>query len=292
MFAVLGKIEFEVAGGFTGLEQRGSANWAEHNLIQGKPLLEWVGESLDELTFTMALHPWLGDPEAQLRILAEAKSKHDPLAFVLGSGKYVGNFVIVDINNALRRTSADGRPYATDVQISLKEYAGPFTPKVPRPGLIDPATSTTSMAKLSPTLVSKLAPVLTAAQKALGYARQAGTMIGSAKEIYDAVKNTSPAMLLARAPQLLGVTERVLGPIKGFSEAASLLSDGGDLVQLGQQVFGDFTNAKSSLNPLDLNNVVDRVENSGRYVSQAYDKFNGASTRLSGLAAQVITRRA
>ncbi|MFB6404538.1 hypothetical protein ACEYZM_030115, partial [Pseudomonas putida] len=93
-------------------------------------------------------------------------------------------------------------------------------------------------------------------------------------------------------PQLLGVTERVLGPIKGFSEAASLLSDGGDLVQLGQQVFGDFTNAKSSLNPLDLNNVVDRVENSGRYVSQAYDKFNGASTRLSGLAAQVITRRA
>ncbi|MFB6404548.1 phage tail protein, partial [Pseudomonas putida] len=198
MFAVLGKIEFEVAGGFTGLEQRGSANWAEHNLIQGKPLLEWVGESLDELTFTMALHPWLGDPEAQLRTLAEAKSKHDPLAFVLGSGKYVGNFVIADINNALRRTSADGRPYATDVQISLKEYAGPFTPKVPRPGLIDPATSTTSMAKLSPTLVSKLAPVLTAAQKALGYARQAGTMIGSAKEIYDAVKNTSPAMLLAR----------------------------------------------------------------------------------------------
>lgn len=293
MYAVLGKIEFEVASGITGMEQRGSADWAEHSLIQGKPLLEWVGDGLDELTFSIQLHPWLGDPEARLRMLREAKSKHEPLAFVLGSGEYVGAFVITEISNTPRRTSADGRLYSSTVQVSLREYTGPFTPKIAKLGLIDPAVQGTAAAKIAtPGLISKLAPVLTATQQVVGYARQAGTMIRSAKDIYDAVKNFNPATLLAQAPQLAALTERALGPISGLTEAASFIGEGQDLVQFGQGLYGDVSGARSSLSPLDLGNVVDRFETSGNYITQAYDKLDGASTRLSGLAAQVITRRA
>ncbi len=293
MYAVLGKLEFEVASGITGMEQRSTADWAEHSLIQGKPLLEWIGEGLEEITFTMQLHPWLGDPEVRLRNLRELKSKHEPLAFVLGSGDYVGTFVVTDVGSVPRRTSADGRIYSTAVQVGLREYAGEFTPKVVKPGLVDAALANTSASKIAmPALVSKLAPILTSTQKVIGYARQAGTMIQQAKTIYDAVKNFNPMTLLTQAPQLAALTERALGPIAGLTEAASFISDGQDIVQLGQGLYRDVGGARSSLDPLDLGNVVDRFESSGNYITQAYDRLDGASTRLSGLAAQVITRRA
>ncbi|WP_341521548.1 phage tail protein [Pseudomonas sp. G.S.17] len=293
MYAVLGKIEFEVASGITGMEQSSTADWAEHSLIQGKPLLEWVGDGLDELKFSMQLHPWLGDPEARLRTLREAKSKHEPLAFVLGSGEYVGAFVITDISNTPRRTSADGRLYSSNVQVTLREYAGPFTPKVVKAGLIDSAVQSTAAAKIAtPALISKLAPVLSSAQTVVGYARQAGTMIQQAKTIYDAVKNFNPMTLLTQAPQLAALTERALGPIAGLTEAASFIHEGEDIAQLGQSLYGSVSGARSSLTPLDLGNVADRFETSGNYIAQAYDRLDGASTRLTGLAAQVITRRA
>lgn len=293
MYAVLGKIEFEVASGITGMEQRSTADWAEHSLIQGKPLLEWIGDGLDELSFSMQLHPWLGDPEARLRTLREAKSKHEPMAFVLGSGEYVGAFVITDISNTPRRTSADGRLYSSNVQVTLREYAGPFTPKIVKPGLIDPAVQATAAAKIAtPSLISKLAPLLTRTQQVVGYARQAGTMIQQAKTIYDAVKNFNPATLLAQAPQLAALTERALGPIAGLTESASFLREGQDIAQLGQSLYRSVSGARSSLSPLDLGNVADRFETSGNYITQAYDRLDGASTRLSGLASQVITRRA
>ena len=71
MFAILGDIEFDVAGGISGLEQSGTADWAEHARIQGKPLLEWTGEGLDTCTISIELHPLLGDPEARLRALQD-----------------------------------------------------------------------------------------------------------------------------------------------------------------------------------------------------------------------------
>ncbi|MFJ4141415.1 phage tail protein [Pseudomonas sp. NPDC089734] len=293
MYAVLGTLEFEVASGITGMEQRGTADWAEHSLIQGKPLLEWIGEGLEELTFTMQLHPWLGDPEVRLRNLRELKAKHEPLAFVLGSGDYIGAFVITDISNVPKRTSSDGRVFSSAVQVGLREYAGPFKPKVFKPGLVESALTNTSASKIAtPAVVSKFAPLLTKTQQVIGYARTAGNMIKQAKNIYDAVKNFNPMTLLTQAPQMAALAERALGPIAGLTEAASYISEGQDIVQMSQGLYSDVANARSSLSPLDLDSVADRFKSSGNYITQAYDKFDGASTRLSGLAAQVITRRA
>ena len=86
MFAILGDIEFTVAGGISAMEQSGSSDWAEHRRIQGKPLLEWIGEGLDECSLTLELHPALGDPEQRLRALRQAKGQHQPLAFSLAVG--------------------------------------------------------------------------------------------------------------------------------------------------------------------------------------------------------------
>lgn len=293
MFAILGDIEFNVAGGITGVEQRGSADWAEHPRIQGKPLLEWIGEGLDEYSLTIELHSVLGDPEARLRALQAAKKKHEPLAFVMGSGQYLGPYVIVDLSNAIHRATDKGQIRSATVQVSLKEYTGAFTRKALRSGLLDPTVSGTSAAVVgSPGLISRMLPSPSATQLVIGHAKTAGNVLKAGQNLYETVKSGNASMILGQVPQLLGVTARAIEPLQGLKDAAGLLDDGSDLSRLGEDVLSSVMGARSSLSPVDLGNIVDRFAASRESLGQALTKMDGASTRLSGLAAQVLTRKA
>lgn len=293
MFAILGDIEFTVAGGITGMEQRGSADWAEHPRIQGKPLLEWIGEGLDEYSLTIELHSVLGDPEARLRALQAAKKKHEPLAFVMGSGQYLGPYVIVDLSNAIHRATDKGQIRSATVQVSLKEYTGAFTRKALRSGLLDPTVSGTSAAVVgSPGLISRMLPSPSTTQLVIGHAKTAGNVLKAGQNLYETVKSGNASMILGQVPQLLGVTARAIEPLQGLKETAGLLDDGSDLSRLGEDVLSSVMGARSSLSPVDLGNIVDRFAASRESLGQALTKMDGASARLSGLAAQVLARKA
>ncbi|PMY62075.1 MULTISPECIES: phage tail protein [Pseudomonas] len=293
MFAILGEIEFTVAGGISGMEQSGSADWAEHARIQGKPLLEWIGEGLDECNLTIELHPLLGDPEARLRALRQAKAKHEPLAFVMGSGEYHGAYVITNIGNTVRRATATGQIQSAVVQLNLKEYTGAFTRKVTRSGLLDTALSGTSAAAAgSPGLISRLMPAPSTVQAVIGHAKTAGNMLKAGQNLYETVKSGNASMILGQVPQLLGVTARAIEPLQGLTAAAGLLDDGADLSRLGEDVLSSVMGARSALDPVDLGNIVDRFTASRQSLGQALATMDGASTRLAGLAAQVLTRKA
>lgn len=291
MFAILGTIEFTVAGGINGMEQSCSADWAEHSRIQGKPLLEWIGEGLDEINLTIELHPMLGDPAERWRSLRQAKSKHEPLAFVMGSGEYIGPYVITHVSNAIRRATAVGQVVASTVQVSLREYTGAFTRKVIRQGLLDPA-SAGATALGSPGLLSSMTPVPSATQLALSHAKTASNVLRAGKNMYDAVKSGNPSIILGQVPQLLGVTAHAIEPLQGLSAVAGLLDDGADLSRLGDDVLGSVMGSRSSLDPVDLGNVVDRFAASRESLGQAVTIMGSASKRLAGLTADVLTRRA
>jgi phage protein U len=293
MFAILGDIEFTVAGGISGMEWRSSADWAEHARIQGKALLEWVGESLDEYNLTIELHPLLGDPQARLRALRQAKSSHQPLALVMGNGDYLGPYVITDLSQATRRTTASGQVRAATLQVSLREYTGAFIRKTSRPGVLDPATSgTAKQTDVSPSLMSRLTPSPSTTQQVLGHAKTASNVIKAGQNVYDAVKSGNPSMILGQVPQLLGVTARAIEPLQGFKEMAGLLEDGADLSRLGDDVLGNVLGARSSLTPVDLGNIIDRFSSSHASLTHAMGKLDSAGSRLAGLAAQVLTRKA
>ncbi|AVO60659.1 phage tail protein [Pseudomonas chlororaphis] len=293
MFAILGEIEFTVAGGISGMEQSGSADWAEHARIQGKPLLEWIGEGLDECSLTIELHPVLGDPEARLRALRQAKAKHEPLAFVMGSGEYLGAYVITNIGNTVRRATATGQIQSAVVQLNLKEYTGAFTRKVTRSGLFDTALNGTSAAAAgSPGLISRLMPAPSTVQAVIGHAKTAGNMLKAGQNLYETVKSGNASMILGQVPQLLGVTARAIEPLQGLTAAAGLLDDGADLSRLGEDVLSSVMGARSALDPVDLGNIVDRFTASRQSLDQALTTMDGASTRLAGLAAEVLTRKA
>ncbi|EKT4469991.1 phage tail protein [Pseudomonas putida] len=294
MFAILGDIEFTVAGGITGMEYRGTADWAEHPRIQGKPLLEWIGEGLDEINLDIELHPVLGDPDARWRALREAKAKHEPLALVLGNGDYFGPQIVADLNLQHRRMSATGQLESGTVQLRLREYTGAFARKLSqRLGLISPALSGTSAAVAgSPGLISKFMPSPSTTQLVIGHAKTAANILQAGRNVYDQVKNGNASMILGQVPQLLGVTSRAIAPLKSMTAVAGLLNDGADLAKLGDDVLASVSGAQSSLNPVDLGNIVERFATSRDSLDQALTTMDGARTRLAGLAAQVLTRKA
>lgn len=293
MFAILGEIEFTVAGGISGMEYTGTADWVEHPRIQGKPLLEWVGEGLDEYNLTIELHPLLGDPESRLRALRQAKSKHEPLAFVMGNGEYRGPYVITYLSNVTRRATAVGQTLAAVVQVSLREYTGAFTRKVLRSGLLDPALNGTSAAVIgSPGLISRFAPAPSVTQQVIGHAKSAGNVLRAGQNLYESLKNGNASTILGQVPQLLGVTARAIDPLQGLTDAAGLLEDGADLSRLGEDVLGNVMGARSVLDPVDIGNIVDRFGASYEALNQAATLMDKAGPRLAGLAADVLTRRA
>nr|VFK16294.1 MAG: Phage protein U [Candidatus Kentron sp. LFY] len=126
-FAVLGDIQFELIAYFDGLSGRFGASFAEHARIEGKPRLQWTGDTLDEWTIEAAFHHIYCDPEAEMARLRAAMARHDAMAFVLATGEYKGDFVITEISLTSKRTDRFGALTVANASLSLKEH-------VPLPG--------------------------------------------------------------------------------------------------------------------------------------------------------------
>lgn len=282
MFAILGEIEFELLGGLTGMDYRSTADWAEHSLIQGKPLLEWIGEGLDEYSLAITLHASLGDPDKRLRELREAKAAHQPLAFVLGGGDYLGAFVLTELSNNVRRTTAMGRLHSATLAVTLREYTGKFTRKVSRPALIDGSFANTG---LMPNLLTRVTQVPSTLQKLLGCARTVSNTLTPLSNLYSTIKSGNPAMLLGQVPGLLGMTKSAFGPIAGLQQVAGLIQGGADLVQLGDDLLGSANSALASLTSVDMSSVSGALSSLG----SNFGGMTDALASLSGVGRGLVT---
>lgn len=124
MFAQLGDIQFNLITYFDGINDTITYNYAEHERINNKTLLQFLGENLQEFTIKLNLHSSFCVPEEEiLKIRTEAKLGK-PLKFIKGNGEYVGAFVISQIQKATQQTSPEGDLIAIQVELQLKEYAG------------------------------------------------------------------------------------------------------------------------------------------------------------------------
>ena len=124
MFAQLGDIQFDLITYFDGINGTITYNYAEHERINNKTLLQFLGENLQEFTIKLNLHSSFCVPEEEiLKIRTEAKLGK-PLKFIKGNGEYVGAFVISQIQKTTEQTSPEGDLIAIQVELQLKEYAG------------------------------------------------------------------------------------------------------------------------------------------------------------------------
>lgn len=123
MFAQLGKIQFSTLKTFTDYSDKGSATYAEHKLLDGKPLLQRTGSSLTELSISIYLHAGFCDPKAELKALKDARNDGEILPLLWGNGDIEGDFIIVDTDVSKEDAMPDGTVISYRVQLNLKEYA-------------------------------------------------------------------------------------------------------------------------------------------------------------------------
>lgn len=129
MFAQLGEIKFDLITYFNGIEETNSYNYAEHPRISQKPMLQFLGENLQEQAIKLNFHSNFFTPEVEIKKLKVVAQKGTPLRFIKGNGEYVGVFVITDIGSSMEQTSKNGTITSIQLELKLREYAGKIPEK-------------------------------------------------------------------------------------------------------------------------------------------------------------------
>lgn len=122
MYAQLGSVRFEGLKSFDRYDHKASANIAQHARIDGKPRLQKIGDNLDEVSISMFLHSRFCNPEQEKATLKSAMDAGEILPLIMGTGDFVGNFVITDIDEAILHTLPDGSIVASRLNVSLLEH--------------------------------------------------------------------------------------------------------------------------------------------------------------------------
>ena len=137
MFAQLGDIKFELITYFNGLQERSSYNYAQHDRINNKPVLQFLGKNLQEQDLKLNFHRTFCTPEDEIKKIRTVADKATPLKFIKGNGEYIGVFVIVEIQSSTEQASSEGDLISIQVDIRIKEYTGkiPQKPKQNKKGL-------------------------------------------------------------------------------------------------------------------------------------------------------------
>lgn len=127
MFAQLGEIKFDLITYFNGIEETNSYNYAEHPRINQKPMLQFLGENLQEQSIKLNFHTNFCTPEDEIKKLKVVAKKGTPLRFIKGNGEYVGVFVISEISSVTEQASKEGYINSIQLDLKLREYTGKVT---------------------------------------------------------------------------------------------------------------------------------------------------------------------
>ena len=90
MFAQLGDIQFELITYFSGIKENSSYNYAQHERINKKPILQFLGENLKNIDLKLNFHSSFCTPSEELEKLKTVAELGTPLQFIKGNGEYLG----------------------------------------------------------------------------------------------------------------------------------------------------------------------------------------------------------
>lgn len=283
IFATLGKLEMSVLNAPTVMEIRRASVYAEHPLMGGKPLLQRTGEALDEIPLTVEFHIGWCDPAAQYAQLDKLRSDHQPLAFVFGTGDYLGTFVATDVGAALRQTDGTGALLSIECTVTLKESIGdPVKPNPP--GVV---SHSAALAPATPVPVNAIIPIEAMPQPVIPPVAQ-------------------PENLLDKIGQALKVADNIAGAVSKVNDIAAVAANGDMLAAVG--LAGSYAPQLSEMAGLlpveafqdiatyaplaaDAGSIVTGLAGGRDLLSQASTLLHGAST-LSGISSAAQTLQA
>jgi phage protein U len=110
---------------FSDFSRSNSVNYADTQVLQKKPLSQYVGESLDEITFKIKLKDYFGvDPRTEMNKLIYIQRDGTVISFVLdgkGFGRY--RWTIRELKMDFAEIDGQGGYHCVDLSVTLKEYA-------------------------------------------------------------------------------------------------------------------------------------------------------------------------
>lgn len=122
MFAQLGNIRFELLGP-TAMDDTARWNYTRHQVMDEKPVLQYIGQDLNEINLKLAFHRSFCDPSIKLKELKDAANSDEPLTLLWGNGEIAGDFVIEEISRAFENMDEIGNIIAIAVDVRLVEYS-------------------------------------------------------------------------------------------------------------------------------------------------------------------------
>lgn len=128
MIGALGDIVFTVSSDkvrtFDGMSRSGSARLATHELINRKPLMEFIGPAGETISMQMSFSVYDGlNPEQEAQSLRELRDKGKAVALILG-GQPLGDglWLVENLNETHKHIDNTGTAHQIDVSVTLREY--------------------------------------------------------------------------------------------------------------------------------------------------------------------------
>ena len=226
MYAMLGDVRFEPLTSFTSLEADHSANFAKHDVLQGRPRLQATGNDLTTMRFSLKLHWKLGNPDAAYQGLLAAKESQQAQALVYGSGRFIGWFVIERLTERTLIQDGQGRTAAREVDVELTEFVGDPNNPLPTPAVMQ-AGQNPLLALLPESVQAQASDIMQAVEKGVQIYRAAESDIDEMQRIVNAAKDmkNDPAGALGLIGDALGVGGEVLGKLNTLPQVTSLMGD-------------------------------------------------------------------
>lgn len=121
----LGEVVFEVSADMVrtweSLKRDGEARWAEHEVLDLKQRLQFVGLDLETVDLSIKLvAPWC-EPLNELKKLRELRDSGKHHKLVIGQSLF-GNYVVKRLSEDWTRTDGGGAPLVIACSLQLQEY--------------------------------------------------------------------------------------------------------------------------------------------------------------------------
>lgn len=106
---------------FTNLKRKASARTAKHNIIGGKPKLEYLGQDLQSITFRIELNALLGvRPRKEEEKMLKRIGLIAPL--VIGGKKICSKAMLTGMSDAYDIVLARGEVLSMAIDVTMTEY--------------------------------------------------------------------------------------------------------------------------------------------------------------------------
>jgi phage protein U len=306
MFAQLGSVQFNVFP-IDGFEERFAYAFAEHQVIEGKPRLQFIGDNLDETTIGLRWHVNFCDPLASWNQLKAEADKHQALNLVFGDGSNLGRRVITELCKTLVSTADNGRPICIEARATLREYfddqplatletakkiaapglagTGPIGKAIPAPGnkvaaVAGEIKAQAAQIKKDASLMSKLVSML--ASGVVSLMKMAGPILAQMDKVISAVLDkVGPILdqvkvLAQNAQAAAGVIQGYARQIQGYATMVAGFSS-------------QIARITSGL-PAPLNKVGNRISALNSSISSQATKTITLSSLVQGDAIEAGTR--